>query len=66
MVNGLFISHKREKCTVLWNFFKLILHLIQADLMTGSIHLRQLRIIRMGKKCLMTNYSHLNVYYMHA
>jgi hypothetical protein len=41
----------QEKCTVLCaNYFCiLILHLTQADLMTGSMHLRPLRIMKMDR-----------------
>jgi hypothetical protein len=47
MVNGLFISRHREKCTVLCaNYFRiLILHLTQVDLMTG----RPLRIMKVER-----------------
>jgi hypothetical protein len=50
-VNGLFIRCHREKCTVLCaNYFGiLILHLTQADLMTGSMHLRPLNSMEMDR-----------------
>jgi hypothetical protein len=47
----LFICRHGEKCTVLCaRYFRiLILHLTQADLMTGSMHLRPLRVMKMDR-----------------
>jgi hypothetical protein len=51
IVNGLFFRRHREKRAVLCaNYFRiLILHLTQADLITGSMHLRPLRIVKMDR-----------------
>lgn len=51
VVEGLFISHPREECTVLCAnyFYIMILHLTQADLMTESTCLRPLCIMKMDR-----------------
>jgi hypothetical protein len=51
IVSGLFIRRHREKCTVLCaNYIRLqILHLTQADLMTGIMRIRPLRIMKMDR-----------------